>query len=1137
VVGYGTANQTGKPSHGSEGIAAARSQLRQIVFIKGSAMQNIFSSSVRAIWPLVTGLLLLVSASFASAQSSCTSGLSIGGSVFYVTEIGSSVTVGIGLSCNGVALANEPVEWQITNPSAGDSALPATSLSSPSGSAQVNVQLGSTGGVRTLKYCVGEGGCANLANASSTTAVHGFIAQCAPAVVNNTINIGGSATVSANCTAFSDNTTAVASTTYSWQVSPTGAPVPGTTQGVATLTFPQAGNFTYTVLPTYTIALNGNLIGTRSFTATARSPGASITVSAANSPPTVAITSPLNNATFTTPVSNIPLLVATTTPPGTTITQVQYLLPSGVAISTSNVSPFTGTFGTKVAGTFIITPRITLNNGVSADGAPVTIIVNDAPTVTIATPANGTTSVALAPIRLTANATSPSSPITKVEYFADTTRIGEATAAPFAITWTPALPGTSKITALLTNQAGETAISPPIAVTITTPSPADLLCAVDISPKSIKVGEAVKLQAVCKRNGILISEATLPSPETISYEWRAGAGSPAVSPSTTGDTLILPKGFFTRSGVFAYQLVAKLNNRQFPTSAATSNTAEGIVEVKSAATRIDVITAPGNLRVLPGEVVTFTFKVLDGTAPVPRQEVKVAIIGGNVKRTTPKGGLQKATCNGPAQDAITQSVITTNDNGEGVVSFTASCATGGRTILLTAGDITKDVTLNGPDQLAQKLSLLNGASLVNAEPNKPAAVSVKVIDSNNIAVASSTTKWTIDPVAAGTVVPTAVSNSEGIATTTLTLNPGFKSAQLEVCIEGSASGSADKCKKIQVLNSVAAVVEPATAMTQAIIQQAVEAPRVQLNNIRNRLQQLRVEESGSGAGGGSDKGGSGAGQNSSKFGVFALGEVDLAKRQSGNGETTYKLRTKGVTVGADYRAQKNLVIGGAFGALLGDTTLTGGSQKTKGYSASVFGQWLPSDNWYVNSIVNLGTNRIDNQRTSISGDSLTGRGTTTQQAFQVETGYGLSKDGARFTPFARYEMIRAKLKPFAESGGMDALEIGGQTVRSNTFGLGAVTEYAISTSNGVWIPSGRVEFLSESQKQSATFARLVNGTPVLVPLSVDVIDKSYGTWGLNLQWLAGPGGNLISSFIGYEQTFGKTGFKSDRFTAGVKVPF
>jgi hypothetical protein len=948
--------------------------------------------------------------------------------------------------------------------------------------------------------------------------------------------------ITATCNSTPGANAAIASTDYSWSVSgPSPTSPPGGTVTSINLSTPTAATYTVSIAPKFRVNVTRGAPFNNTQLATLDTvdlPGSVIsTITAQAAPPTVSITSPANNATFTAPISSIPLLVNTAAPPGTTITQVQYLLPSGGAISTSNVAPFSGTFGTKVAGTFIITPRITLNNGVSADGTPVTIIVNDAPTISIATPTNGVTSVALAPIKLTANATSPSSPITKVEYFAGTTRIGQATATPFEATWSPALPNAYSVTAVLTNQAGETAVSPPITIQVNAPNPADVLCAVAVLPKSIKVGEAVTLQAICKRNGILIAAATLPSPESVSYEWRAGAGSPPITNSTTSDTLVLPKTTFTRSGLFAYQVVAKLINPQFPSASATSNTAEGIVEVKSTATRIDVITAPGSLRVLPGEVVNFTFRVLDGTNPVPGQEVKIAIIGGNVKRAASKAGSQKAFSNCAAQDVLAQQSVMTNNNGEGVVSFTAGCATGGRTVLLTAGDITKDITLNGPDQLAQKLSLLNGASLVSAEPNKPTAVSVKVIDSNNAAVASSTTKWTINPIAAGTVVATAVSNSEGVATTTLTLNPGFKSAQLEVCIDGSASGTADKCKKIEVRNSITSIIEPATAMTQATIQQAVDAPRAQLNNIRNRLQQLRVEEVGNSSGGGSDKSGSGAALNSSKFGVFALGEIDLAKRQSGNGETTYKLQTKGVTVGADYRAQKNLVIGGAFGALIGDTTLTGGSQKTKGYSASVFGQWLPSDNWYVNSIVNLGTNRIDNRRTGVSGESLTGRGTTTQQAFQVETGYGLSKDGARFTPFVRYEMIRAKLKPFEESGGMDALAIGGQKVRSNTFGLGAVAEYAISTSNGVWIPSGRVEFLSESQKQNAAFARLVNGTPVLAPLSIDAIDKSYGTWGLNLQWLTGPSGNLISSFIGYEQTFGKTGFKSDRFTAGVKIPF
>jgi outer membrane autotransporter protein len=368
------------------------------------------------------------------------------------------------------------------------------------------------------------------------------------------------------------------------------------------------------------------------------------------------------------------------------------------------------------------------------------------------------------------------------------------------------------------------------------------------------------------------------------------------------------------------------------------------------------------------------------------------------------------------------------------------------------------------------------------------------------------------------------------------LNAGVNKAELQVCIEGRPN----TCVKIPVLNTIATVAEPAGALIQPAARQAIDAPRVQINNIRNRLQQLRIEEAPRGGGGASEGDGGdkiASGSSTTGFGGFMLGEIELAKRESANGETSYKLRTKGVTLGGDYRADKSLVVGAAFGALVGDTTLTGGSQKTKGYSASLFGQWLPSQDWYANAIINVGRNRIDNQRTSVVGESLSGRGDTTQLGIQIETGYGFSKDGARFTPFARFEMIRAKLKPFEESGGADALAISGQTVRANAFGAGLVAEYAISTSSGVWIPSGRLEFLSESQKQDQAYARLINGSPVLVPLLADAIDKNFGTWSLNLQWLTGPRGTLISSFFGYEQTFGKKGFKNDRFTAGVKIPF
>jgi uncharacterized protein with beta-barrel porin domain len=1092
-------------------------------------MQNIFSSFTRAIWQLVIGLFLLVSATFANAQSSCTSGPSYGYSTYFITEVGTSVTASVGISCNGVALANEPVEWQITNPSPGDSALPLTALSNASGSAQVNVQLGSTAGVRTLKFCIGAGGCSNLANSSATQPIYVFVTQCAPTIVNNTINVGGSATISANCTAVSDNTTTVTSTAYSWLAAPqAGAPLPNTTQGTATLTFPQAGNYTYTVLPTYTISINGSLISVSSFTAKARSPGVSVAVNAVNQPPTVSITAPINPGPYTAPATID--FTAAATAPGTTITSVDYLV-NGVAINATPITtpPYGFSWTNRPAGIYTVTPRVVPAVGQPVVGTGVTVTVQDPPTIAIASPANGSGGVALSPITLTANVTS-SAPVTKVEYFANKVSIGSApsNAAPYTLVWTPSQPNSYDITAVVTNQVSPPVRSQAVTVLVTAPPVGSVACTVN-SP-SISASEGATLTAACTRNFRPLAP-TLSADEVVRYDWVA-AQAPGVPAGTTGDTLLFPAGSFA-AGIFKYTVTATLTNRRFPTAATSSNTAEATITVKSkTATGIEVTSVPNPPIVTPGKPMSFTIVVLDGSTRLKGVPVTWDFVEATTKRASTKSALQKAGCSQATDVATSKSFNTDPNSGEGVISFTPSCATGGRGISVESAGFKKTILLRGPDELATNV-VLSGASSVNAEPAKATPITVQVVDSNKLGIESVTTKWTIDPRNAGTVTETVTTTTGGLATTTLTLNAGVTKAKIEVCIQGNASGTVGKCQTIQVRNAITVVAEPGEAIAKPIMQQAIDAPRVQLNNIRNRLQQLRVEET---ASDGSDRKDSGAIQKTTGLGLFALGEVDFAKRQSG-ADTTYKLRTKGVTIGADYRAQKNLVIGGAFGALVGDTTLTGGSQKTKGYSASVFGQWLPAEKWYINAIANFGKNRIDNQRTSVSGDNLTGRGTTTQQAFQVESGYALAKDGARFTPFVRYEMIRAKLKPFEESGGADALAIGGQTVRANIFGFGAVGEYAISTSSGVWIPSGRVEFLSENQKQGAAYARLVNGTPVLVPLSPEAIDKSYGTWGLNLQWLTGPSGNLISSFIGYEQTFGKTGFKNNRFTAGVKIPF
>jgi hypothetical protein len=843
--------------------------------------------------------------------------------------------------------------------------------------------------------------------------------------------------------------------------------------------------------------------------------------------PTVAITAPANNATFISPAAIT--IAANASDADGTIARVEFY--NGAALlGTSTAAPFTFSWNNVTAGTYSITARAVDNANNATTSAAVNVIVNPpanvAPTVAITAPASGTNFTAPASIGLQAAAADGDGTIRRVEFFNGTTLLGTATNEPYTFSWINVAAGSYSVTARATDNSNATTTSAPVTINVQFAAAPVIACSVTVSPAAISVSESSTFRTACTRNGAPLTPG---AGETVSYQWIAGAGSPAIpAPPPTDDTLNFPAGFFKKSGNYEYRAIATLTSSQFA-SPAISNEAAGIVQVTRSASKIEIVTPAAQRKIVPGEPIQIVVLAKDDQGGVPGIPVTWQVRNGNTKNA-PKSQRKAGTC--PDTDTPTGQTLTTDASGQILVSFTPSCASGGRDISLTAGGVTETLTLSGPNQVVTKVVLMNQGAVVVADAGKLTALPVMVQDSAGAAVSGASTVWEIAPADAGTVTSPAISNAAGEARSILVIKDGVAAATVKACIDQRP----DTCVTIPVRSTKLAIAAPAQAMVQPMVRQSVDAPRVQLNNIRNRLERLRVEENN--AGGASSKSGSGAVPGITGLGVFMMGDVEIAKRDPSNADKGYKLRTKGVTIGADYRATKDLVVGAAAGVLKGDTTAgEGGTQKSTGVSGSAFAQWLPAANWYTNMILNAGRNKYDSTRTSISGQILKARGVSTQQGLQVEAGYSLAKDGTRLTPFIRYELIRAKLKPFEESGGSDAVAIGGQTVRSNTVGLGAIAEHAISTSNGVWVPSARVEYLRESQSQSEVFARLVNGTPVLVPLNEELIDKSYGTWGLNLQWLSGVGGNLTSSFIGYEQTFGKTGFKNDRFTAGVKIPF
>jgi hypothetical protein len=106
-------------------------------------------------------------------------------------------------------------------------------------------------------------------------------------------------------------------------------------------------------------------------------------------PPTVSITSPANNATYTAPASIS--ITATASDSDGTISKVEFFQAS-TKLGQATSSPYTYTWTNVPAGTYSLTAKATDNSSDTAVSTPVSVTVNgppSAPTITSATTTNG----------------------------------------------------------------------------------------------------------------------------------------------------------------------------------------------------------------------------------------------------------------------------------------------------------------------------------------------------------------------------------------------------------------------------------------------------------------------------------------------------------------------------------------------------------------------------------------------------------------------------------------------------------------------------------------------------------------------------------------------------------------------------
>ncbi|HEY9044786.1 MAG TPA: glycosyl hydrolase family 8 [Ohtaekwangia sp.] len=91
---------------------------------------------------------------------------------------------------------------------------------------------------------------------------------------------------------------------------------------------------------------------------------------------------------------------------------------------------------------------------------------NTPPVVSITAPANNATFATGASVNITANASDSDGTVSKVEFYAGTTKLGEDTSAPYSYTWSGATAGSYSLTGKATDNTGAVTTSAAIAITI-----------------------------------------------------------------------------------------------------------------------------------------------------------------------------------------------------------------------------------------------------------------------------------------------------------------------------------------------------------------------------------------------------------------------------------------------------------------------------------------------------------------------------------------------------------------------------------------------------------------------------------------------------------------------------------------------
>ena len=237
----------------------------------------------------------------------------------------------------------------------------------------------------------------------------------------------------------------------------------------------------------YSMTWNGVLTGTYQLHAVAKdnrgqttaSAPVSVTVINPNQAPTVSFITPTPGALFTAPASISMHAIAADL--DGSVVRVEFFQGT-TKLGEDATSPYEFTWTDVPAGNYELRAVAVDNLGLTTAGAAVGVMVinpNQAPLVSLDSPAAGARFTAPASISMQATAADLDGSVVRVEFFQGTTKLAEDATSPYEFTWVNVPAGTYNIAAVAVDDDGVSTWSAPVVISV---SPNQAPVAVIVSP-------------------------------------------------------------------------------------------------------------------------------------------------------------------------------------------------------------------------------------------------------------------------------------------------------------------------------------------------------------------------------------------------------------------------------------------------------------------------------------------------------------------------------------------------------------------------------------------------------------------------------------------------------------------------------